>query len=77
KSPGGRFTKSSYKFSSLLVRRRPMGNSYENVGRFGKSPGGRFKKLSYRFSSLLVRPQAHEELLRKCRAIWQIARWTI
>ncbi|MBP8001367.1 MAG: hypothetical protein KA314_28590 [Chloroflexi bacterium] len=54
-----------------------MRNSCENVGRFGKSPGGRFKKSSYKFSSLLVRPQAHEELLRKCRAIWQIARWTI
>ena len=23
-------------FSSILVRRRPMGNSYENVGRFTK-----------------------------------------
>ncbi|MEI2608504.1 MAG: hypothetical protein V9G20_07720 [Candidatus Promineifilaceae bacterium] len=55
KSPGGRFTKSSYKFSSLLVRRRPMGNSYENVGRFGKG------YVSFR-------------LIRKCRAIWQIAR---
>ncbi len=22
-------------------------------------------------------PQAHGELLRKCRAIWQIAQWTI
>ncbi|MEI2612825.1 MAG: hypothetical protein V9G20_29630 [Candidatus Promineifilaceae bacterium] len=22
-------------------------------------------------------PKAHGELLRKCRAIWQIARWTI
>ncbi|MEI2612311.1 MAG: hypothetical protein V9G20_27040 [Candidatus Promineifilaceae bacterium] len=54
-----------------------MRNSCENVGRFGKSPGGRFTKSSYKFSSLLVRPQAHEELLRKCRAIWQIARWTI
>ncbi len=27
-------------FSFLLVRRRLMGNSYENVGRFCKSPGG-------------------------------------
>ncbi len=30
KSPRGRFTKSSYKFSSLLVRRKLMGNSLEN-----------------------------------------------
>jgi hypothetical protein len=31
-----------------------MGNSYENVGRFGKSPG-RFTKSSYRFSFLWLR----------------------
>ncbi len=42
-------------FSFILVCRRLMGNSYENVGRFGKSPSGRFKKSSYKFSFLLVR----------------------
>ena len=32
-------------FSFLLVCRRLMGNSYENVGRFCKSPGGRFYQI--------------------------------
>ena len=58
-------------FSFLLVRRRPMGNSYENVGRFGKSPSGRFKKSSYRFSFLLVRRRlmgnSYENVGRFCK----------
>ncbi len=56
-------------FSFLLVRVPFMGNSYENVGRFGKSPG-RFTKSSYRFSSLLVRQRP---MGNSCENKWRVA----
>ncbi len=37
---------------------------------------GHFSPFPGRWVHLGV-PQAHGELLRKCRAIWQIAQWTI
>ncbi|MEI2608503.1 MAG: hypothetical protein V9G20_07715 [Candidatus Promineifilaceae bacterium] len=69
-----------------------MGNSYENVGRFGKGYvsfrlirkcraiwqiARTIYQIVLQIFIPLGAPKAHGELLRKCRAIWQIARWTI
>ncbi len=63
-------------FSFLLVRRWPMGNSYENVGRFGKSPG-RFTKSSYRFSSLLVCAKGPWGTPEKISCEWRVCGWRV
>ncbi len=58
KSPSGRFTKSSYRFSSLLVCQRHMGNSCENKFASGRVASERLlahSLLAYSlFSFLLV-----------------------